>query len=123
MDEFVDELLHEERVCDIILPRLVKREVLEDGGELGIRKSRLLDVMEGVEEDKKVDEDKDSSASSSRSRSPSRSRSRSRSRSVEDGRYVSRSPSASRSRSRSISPRFRSRSRSVSLDRMDTSAE
>ncbi|KAJ8508548.1 hypothetical protein ONZ45_g9199 [Pleurotus djamor] len=47
MDEFVDSLLTEERVCDIILPRLQKRSVIEDRGDLGPRKSRLLDAMEG----------------------------------------------------------------------------
>ena len=33
MDEFVDQLLTEERVCDIILPRLAKRQVLEENGD------------------------------------------------------------------------------------------
>ncbi|OCH95265.1 PRP38-domain-containing protein [Obba rivulosa] len=50
MDEFVDSLLVQERVCDIILPRLTKRDVLEEVGDIGPRKSRLLDAMEGVEE-------------------------------------------------------------------------
>ncbi|TFY64193.1 hypothetical protein EVJ58_g2788 [Rhodofomes roseus] len=50
MDEFVDNLLVEERVCDIILPRLTKRDVLEDNGEMGPRQSRLLDAMEGKSE-------------------------------------------------------------------------
>ncbi|OSX65007.1 hypothetical protein POSPLADRAFT_1087984, partial [Postia placenta MAD-698-R-SB12] len=45
MDEFVDNLLVDERVCDIILPRLTRRDVLEDNGEIGPRKSRLLDAM------------------------------------------------------------------------------
>ncbi|PCH38299.1 PRP38-domain-containing protein [Wolfiporia cocos MD-104 SS10] len=149
MDEFVDNLLIEERVCDIILPRLTKRDVLEDNGEIGPRKSRLLDAMEGKSEH-----------GSDRSRSTSRNRSRSRSRSASDSReserspsrgrtlsrgsrsaspagsgYVSRTPSRSasgsrspyRSRSRSISPDrangaaspYRSRSRSISPDRME----
>ncbi|KAF4604011.1 hypothetical protein EYR38_004433 [Pleurotus pulmonarius] len=47
MDEFVYSLLTEERVCDIILPRLQKRSVLEERGDIGPRKSRLLDAMEG----------------------------------------------------------------------------
>ncbi|KAF7359453.1 RNA polymerase II subunit A C-terminal domain phosphatase [Mycena sanguinolenta] len=34
MDEFVDQLLTEERVCDIILPRLTKRSTLEENGEI-----------------------------------------------------------------------------------------
>lgn len=147
MDEFVDELLNEERVCDIILPRITKREVLEDTGEIGPRKSRLLDAMEGKEEDEKS-RSRSRSRSSSRTKSPARSVSpdrspgaaRSRSGSVASdagSRYLSRSHSQSpalsyRSRSRSISPdrlngnenggspRYRSRSRSISPDRMET---
>ncbi|CAG8508262.1 13614_t:CDS:2 [Ambispora leptoticha] len=34
MDEFIDELLREERVCDTILPRISKRYVLEENDEL-----------------------------------------------------------------------------------------
>jgi len=119
MDEFVDQLLTEERVCDIILPRLTKRSTLEENGEIGPRQSRLLDALEGKS---------DHGSARSRSRSGSRSRSRSRSRSPRRARSLSRSsrtPSdagsryVSRSRSRSGS-RFRSRSRSISPDRMQT---
>lgn len=35
MDEFIDYLLREERYCDIILPRIQKRHVLEESNELG----------------------------------------------------------------------------------------
>lgn len=35
MDEFIDELLREERCCDVILPRIQKRHVLEENNELG----------------------------------------------------------------------------------------
>uniref|UniRef100_A0A8H7Y166 Pre-mRNA-splicing factor 38 n=1 Tax=Psilocybe cubensis TaxID=181762 RepID=A0A8H7Y166_PSICU len=59
MDEFVYSLLTEERVCDIIMPRLAKRQVLEENGELGPRKSRLLAAMQGDSDQ----EDKDSSKS------------------------------------------------------------
>ncbi|KAF9308747.1 hypothetical protein BG003_010681 [Podila horticola] len=41
VDEFIDELLREERVCDVVLPRLVKRYVLEDSGALDPRVSTL----------------------------------------------------------------------------------
>ncbi|EPT05919.1 hypothetical protein FOMPIDRAFT_1033956 [Fomitopsis schrenkii] len=131
IDEFVDNLLVEERVCDIILPRLTKRDVLEDNGELGARKSRLLDAMEGKSQHR-------SGRSRSGSRSPSRSPDRkSRTRSIDRGRsqskegslspgarsssptgsgYRSRTPS--RSRSGSKSP-YRSRSRSISPDRVN----
>ncbi|KAI6036791.1 hypothetical protein PISMIDRAFT_68455, partial [Pisolithus microcarpus 441] len=49
-DEFIYQLLNDERVCDIILPRLPKRQILEESGELGPRKSRLLEAMEGKSE-------------------------------------------------------------------------
>lgn len=115
IDDFVDQLLNDERVCDIILPRIPKRQILEEAGDLGPRKSRLLDAMEG-----KIDRGRNMSSSSSRSRSRSGSRSademirgRGRSLSHSDStasdagsRYVSRSPSGSRSRSRSPSASF-----------------
>jgi len=117
MDEFVDQLITEERVCDIILPRLAKRQVLEENGDIGPRKSRLLDALEG-----KSDHGSEKGRSVSRSRSRSRSGSRGRSlsrgnRTSSDAgsRYVSRSPSRSVSRSPS-----RSRSHSKSLDHMKT---
>ena len=34
MDDFIDKLLHDERVCDVQLPRLQKREILEETNEL-----------------------------------------------------------------------------------------
>jgi len=135
MDEFVDELLTEERVCDLILPRLPKREMLEETEGLQPRRSLLLDIFE----EKPSDSERAASLAGApkRKRSPSeRSRSRSRSRSVslvyrsrtpsegsaagrnggKGGRYISRSPSRSRSRSRSAG--LRSRTPSKSPDRM-----
>ncbi|PVF98482.1 PRP38-domain-containing protein [Serendipita vermifera] len=111
MDEFVDKLLNEDRVCDIILPRLPKRAILEETEGLAPRKSKLMDAME----DKESVSSRHRGRSRSRSRSgsmrasDSRSRSRSRSPSLiasndEEDRYISRSPSRSRSRSRSGSP-------------------
>jgi len=94
IDEFAYELMTEERVCDIILPRLQKRQILEENGEIGPRKSRLLAAMEDESDD-------GSTRGRSRSRSPdtspsSGSASRSRSRSPSDAsRYVSRSPTRS----------------------------
>ena len=107
MDEFVDSLLVEERVCDIILPRLQKRQILEENGEIGPRKSKLLDAMDG-----------NSDHGSTRGRSRSRSVVSSRSRSGSNGsggsaRYISRSPSRSRSGSPGSPSRFVSRSPSV----------
>ena len=34
VDEFVDELLRDDRVCDVILPRVQKRHILEELDEL-----------------------------------------------------------------------------------------
>ena len=45
MDEFVDQLLTEERVCDLILPRLTKRAVLEENEGLRPRTSQLEDAL------------------------------------------------------------------------------
>ena len=96
IDEFAYELMTEERVCDIILPRLQKRQILEENGDIGPRKSRLLAAMEDKSED-------GSTRGRSRSHGPdtspsSGSASRSRSRSPSDAsRYVSRSPSRTRS--------------------------
>lgn len=39
MDEFIDNLLREERSCDVILPRIQKRHVLEENNELGTQLS------------------------------------------------------------------------------------
>ncbi|KAL1947527.1 hypothetical protein VTO73DRAFT_13251 [Trametes versicolor] len=136
MDEFIDQLLNEERVCDLILPRLTKRDVLEELDEIGPRKSRLLDAMEGKSEhgSQKSRSRSRSSDRSEGSRSPSGTRNRSASGSPGRGRSLSRgskspsptgsryvSRSRSRSRSGSGSP-YRSRSRSISPDRLNGSA-
>ena len=131
IDEFVDQLLNEERVCDIIMPRIQKREVLEENGELIPRQSHLLDALEGKDED---------DASRGRSRSRSRDSSRSSRSPVgtsdrsgspgegirtpsadgeDDSRKGSRSPPSARSASPvGSNGRFRSRSRSISPDRV-----
>ncbi|VDD77169.1 unnamed protein product [Mesocestoides corti] len=48
MDEFIDQLLNEERVCDVILPRLQKRSVLEDNNTLEPRQSLLDEDLEDI---------------------------------------------------------------------------
>ncbi|KAI3625173.1 hypothetical protein CBS9595_000534 [Malassezia furfur] len=45
MDEFVDQLLNEERVCDLIMPRLTKRSVLEENEGLRPRTSKLEEAL------------------------------------------------------------------------------
>lgn len=55
LDELIDNLLREERVFDVMLPRLTKRHVLEENKEIEPYKSELeklnLIPMEAIEED------------------------------------------------------------------------
>jgi len=103
MDEFVYNLLTEERACDIIMPRLAKRQVLEENGDIGPRKSRLLAAMEGESDESDKEGSRDSSISRSTQSQRVSSRSHSRTPSDAGSRYVSRSPSRSISRSPSPS--------------------
>lgn len=60
MDEFIDDLLTQERVCDTILPRLTKRELLEEREGLEPRISLLEDALlddEGGSGDDSEDEE------------------------------------------------------------------
>ncbi|NXC54704.1 PR38A factor, partial [Aleadryas rufinucha] len=59
VDEFIDELLHEECVCDIILPRLQKRYVLEGAEQLEPRVSALEEDMDDVESSEEEEEEDD----------------------------------------------------------------
>ena len=85
MDEFIDDLLREERVCDVILPRIQKRSVLEENGDLDPKVSLLdddldqdVDMSSEEEEPKKIEKEEKTKYSSKsdsyrkRSRSPSR---------------------------------------------------
>ncbi|CAH8461690.1 unnamed protein product [Dicrocoelium dendriticum] len=49
MDDFIDSLLTEERVCDVILPRLQKRSVLEETNTLEPRQSLLNEDLEDIQ--------------------------------------------------------------------------
>ncbi|KAG4304790.1 hypothetical protein PORY_001843 [Pneumocystis oryctolagi] len=49
IDEFIDHLLNEERVCDIALPRLPTRFMLEEMDELEPRKSAIESELESDE--------------------------------------------------------------------------
>uniref|UniRef100_A0A3P8Z1G4 Pre-mRNA-splicing factor 38A n=1 Tax=Esox lucius TaxID=8010 RepID=A0A3P8Z1G4_ESOLU len=59
VDEFIDELLHAERMCDIILPRLQKRQVLEEAELLDTRISALEEDLDEVETSEEEDEEED----------------------------------------------------------------
>lgn len=113
VDEFIDELLREERVCDVILPRIQKRKVLEINEQLDPRVSALEEDMDEIEEssDEEMDLEElqrqkspDRKRDHERRRSPSPRHRRSRSRSPHRKR---RSPSPRRERRRSRSPKRR----------------
>merc|ERR1719341_2420786 len=89
MDELIDQLLHEERVCDVQLPRIQKRGVLEENIELEPRTSvlegDLLEEQDGsseeepeqvVEDRRRVEREKERDRDRKRHRSRSRSRDR-----------------------------------------------
>lgn len=133
MDEFIDELLTQDRHCDVILPRIQKRHVLEESNDLEPRVSLLEadDLDDEEEEDDEEDEDEEGMEEgehrgSSRgdtldyhSRERRRSRSRDRSDRHRGERRRSRDRQRSRSRSRDRKRRRRSRSDSPRSSRRD----
>jgi len=125
VDDFIDQLLREERVCDVQLPRLQKRSLLEDNNDLEPRVSVLEDDLldeassdsepeADPETDKRRDRERRRERSRDRSRERDRDRSRERHRGDRDrrGRDHSRDRDARRRRSRSRDKRRRDRSRS-----------
>ena len=59
MDEYVDALLHDERVCDIALPRIPTRFALEETEELEPRVSLLGSEIDSDQDDKTEESDND----------------------------------------------------------------
>ncbi|GAA5935634.1 PRP38 family protein [Sporobolomyces koalae] len=129
IDQFADELLSDEMVCEIQLPRLTQRKVLEETEGLAPRRSKLAKAMgvqtverDGGQSDESDDEDDERGRYRSRSPSESGSDTRSRSASYDSvkdrasrsgsrsDRYISRSPSPAGS----DAPRYMSRSPSAS---------
>ncbi|KAK4689522.1 pre-mRNA-splicing factor 38A, partial [Tremellales sp. Uapishka_1] len=114
-DVFIDDLLTKERVCDIILPRLTQRSVLEETEGLAPRKSLLEEEDEAEEKPRSIaDSDDDDEPYSKRPRFTSRSPSRTPPSSPDSRgreRYISRTPSDQGD------TRFISRSPSLSPDR------
>ncbi|XP_017092505.2 pre-mRNA-splicing factor 38 [Drosophila bipectinata] len=101
MDEYIDELLRNDRVCDIILPRIQKRSILEENNEIEPKVSVLDEDLDDElpSDEEKADEkeasrtkDKDSSSV----RRPRRARSKSRSRSRDRGGRPAQSSNRSR---------------------------
>lgn len=70
MDEFIDQLLREDRVCDIILPRIQKRCILEENNELDPKVSALDDDLdeEGSDDDDDADQENEGGGGGSSSR-------------------------------------------------------
>jgi len=97
MDEFVDWLLREETVCDVTMPQLPKRDVLEETVQLEPRISVLEDDLADLEdlEESAAGKEMDGKEVAERSNSVQRN---------------SRSPARRRSRSRSVRSRHHSRS-------------
>ena len=73
MDEFIDELLHNDRVCDISLPRMQKRAVLEELNEIEPRISALDVNLDDDDDDGDETSSSESESSSSKSLSSSQS--------------------------------------------------
>ncbi|KAL0810929.1 hypothetical protein ABMA28_010226 [Loxostege sticticalis] len=99
MDEFIDELLREERLCDVILPRIQKRHILEENNELEPKVSALDDDLD---EDMPSDDDNaEPEAKENRREKERRDRDRRRDRSRErERRDKDRKRERSRSRDR-----------------------
>lgn len=131
MDELIDQLLHDERVCDVQLPRIQKRHVLEENNELEPRNSLLeADLMEEGSSDEEVEQEEEEQLVVKRSRERERSRERrererrhrSRSRDKRDRRREDRDrrgDSKERKRDRRDEGRRRERSRERRDDRKD----
>ncbi|KAH8354000.1 hypothetical protein KR067_008376 [Drosophila pandora] len=101
MDEYIDELLRNDRVCDIILPRIQKRTILEENNEIEPKVSVLdEDLDDELPSDEEKAEEKEASRTkdkdSSSVRRPRRARSKSRSRSRDRGTRPAQSTNRSR---------------------------
>lgn len=71
VDEFVDALLHDDRVCEVILPRIQKRYILESQNELEPRVSALDEDLENASSTSS-DEADAAEADTGKSRAPPR---------------------------------------------------
>ncbi|RVE43676.1 hypothetical protein evm_011675 [Chilo suppressalis] len=115
MDEFIDELLREERLCDVILPRIQKRHILEENNELEPKISALDDDLD--EDMPSEDDNPESDAKENRREKDRRDRDRRRDRSRDrDRRDKDRKRERSRSRDRERR-RERDREREKERDR------
>jgi len=112
VDDFIDQLLREERVCDVQLPRLQKRSLLEDNNDLEPRVSVLEDdLLDEASSDSEPEADPDTDKRRDRDRRRERSRDRSRDRERDRSRERHRGDRDRRGRDHSRERRRRSRSR------------
>lgn len=122
MDEFIDELLRDERVCDIILPRIQKRHVLEENNELPSKVS-ALDLDDDMEDDYESSDEEDAEvvemAKKIEKLEKKKKKKRSRSLSLSESRSRSRSDSRDRNERRKEKERERERDRKRYDDRSD----
>nr|CAG4638746.1 EOG090X0DXI [Cyclestheria hislopi] len=149
MDEFIDNILREERYCDVIFPRLQKRHVLEEANEIEPRVSALEEDIDAEDSESESEEGEDKGGSVSpphataisrakekdrererdrerdrRERERQRDRLRDRDRERERERERDRERRRERSREReNRNRRHRSRSRDRSRDRHDYSRD
>ncbi|KAK3924939.1 Pre-mRNA-splicing factor 38 [Frankliniella fusca] len=118
MDEYIDSLLRDERVVDIILPRIQKRYVLEENNELEPKISALDDDLDdnmesSGEEDEPMDTQPIAKEEKSRRSPPEKEKARDR-----DRRHRSRERERERERDRRPDEKkHRSRSRERDRDR------
>ena len=111
MDEFIDNLLREERYCEIILPRIQKRWVHESNTELDARVSLLDDDLDDLESESDED-DMPPTPPPEKTRERNRGDSRGR-----DDKYRNTPPLRDRERNRGDHKEKRHRSRSRDRER------
>lgn len=112
MDEYIDELLRNDRVCDIILPRVQKRMILEENNELEPKVSALDDDLD---EDMPSDEEIVDKLSESPKKKPKKDRERSRSNDRErDRRHEQKKVEKERERAKEVE---RANERKTEIDR------
>ncbi|KAH8277559.1 hypothetical protein KR018_000696, partial [Drosophila ironensis] len=97
MDEYIDELLRNDRVCDIILPRIQKRSILEENNEIEPKVSVLdEDLDDELPSDDEKADDREAARTKENNTAPVRRPRKARSK--------SRSPSRERERERDRRP-------------------
>ncbi|XP_055384789.1 pre-mRNA-splicing factor 38 [Condylostylus longicornis] len=108
MDDFIDELLRSDRVCDIILPRIQKRSVLEENNELEPKVSALDEDL-----DEEIPSEDEAEKEEILKKSKHKKKERSRSRSIEKDRKRDETKKDLESEKKKIFEREKNRDRQV----------